>query len=121
MIALSPCPFCGRAPTINRIAPHAHSGLLKELGIPDHPGSVVIECVCGCGLVDATEEAVAERWNRRPATDSRDTARLDWLADRDNAIGQVLLPTECVIAHLDMRAAIDAAMALDAQQRGERY
>lgn len=67
MTALIPCPFCGRAPIINRIAPHAHSGLLKELGIPDHPGSVVIECVCGCGLVDATEEAVTARWNRRNA------------------------------------------------------
>lgn len=40
-----------------------------------------------------------------------DTARLDWLADRENAIGNVQLPTECVQAHPEsMRAAIDAAM-----------
>ena len=40
-----------------------------------------------------------------------DTARLDWLADRENAIGNVQLPTECVLAHPEsMRAAIDAAM-----------
>ena len=40
-----------------------------------------------------------------------DTARLDWLADRENDIGNVQLPTECVLAHPEsMRAAIDAAM-----------
>ena len=40
-----------------------------------------------------------------------DTARLDWLADRENAIGNVQLPTECVQAHPEsLRAAIDAAM-----------
>lgn len=70
MEALLPCPFCGLPPTINRIEPHTHSGLLKELGIPDHPGSVVIECICGCGLLDATQEAVTARWNRRDARTS---------------------------------------------------
>ena len=40
-----------------------------------------------------------------------DAKRLDWLADRNNGVGQVLLPTACVQAHpADMRAAIDAAM-----------
>ena len=40
-----------------------------------------------------------------------DTARLDWLADRENDIGNVQLPTECVLAYPEsMRAAIDAAM-----------
>ena len=40
-----------------------------------------------------------------------DTVRLDWLADRDNHIGNVQLPAECVEQHLDsMRDAIDAAM-----------
>ena len=44
-----------------------------------------------------------------------DTRRLDWLADRDQWLGSVELPTECVLAHPDdMRAAIDAAMALHA-------
>ena len=43
-----------------------------------------------------------------------DTARLNWLADRENAIGNVQLPAECVLAHPDsMRAAIDAAMAME--------
>lgn len=43
----------------------------------------------------------------------RDKQRLDWLADRDNPIGNVQLPTECVNANLaDMRGAIDAAMLL---------
>ena len=40
-----------------------------------------------------------------------DTARLDWLADRENAIGNVQLPSECVLAHPEsLRAAIDMAM-----------
>ena len=40
-----------------------------------------------------------------------DTARLDWLADRENNIGNVQLPTECVQAHPEsLRAAIDMAM-----------
>jgi len=43
-----------------------------------------------------------------------DTARLDWLADRENAIGNVQLPTECVQAHPEsLRAAIDAAMSME--------
>jgi hypothetical protein len=44
-----------------------------------------------------------------------DTVRLDWLADKHNKIGSVLLPRECVEKHLDnMRDAIDAAMQLQA-------
>lgn len=42
-----------------------------------------------------------------------DTVRLDWLADKHNKIGSVLLPRECVEKHLDsMRDAIDAAIKL---------
>ena len=42
-----------------------------------------------------------------------DTVRLDWLADRNNQSGSVLLPRECVEKHLDsLRDAIDAAMQL---------
>lgn len=40
-----------------------------------------------------------------------DELRLDWLADRDNSIGNVQLPTDCVTANLgSLRYAIDAAM-----------
>lgn len=46
-----------------------------------------------------------------------DTVRLDWLADRDNHIGNVQLPAECVEQHLDsMRDAIDAAMRIQAAE-----
>ena len=46
-----------------------------------------------------------------------DTVRLDWLADRDNHIGNVQLPTECVEQHIDsMRDAIDAAMRIQAAE-----
>lgn len=42
-----------------------------------------------------------------------DTVRLDWLADKHNKIGSVLLPRECVEKHIDsLRDAIDAAMQL---------
>lgn len=43
----------------------------------------------------------------------KDKIRLDWLADRENKIGNVLLPNNCVEANFtDMRAAIDAAMLM---------
>lgn len=43
-----------------------------------------------------------------------DAKRLDWLADRENGIGNVHLPTMCVMNNLhDIRAAIDEAMRLD--------
>ncbi len=42
----------------------------------------------------------------------KDKARLDWLADPENAIGNVQLPVEAVLENVHcMRAAIDAAMA----------
>lgn len=43
----------------------------------------------------------------------KDKARLDWLADRDNSIGTVVLPSECVERNVhSMRDAIDDAMQL---------
>ena len=46
-----------------------------------------------------------------------DTSRLDWLADPENKIGSVFLPTECVERHPDsMRDAIDAAMRIQATE-----
>lgn len=41
----------------------------------------------------------------------QDSKRLDWLADKDNPIGNVTLPTECVERNLhSLRAAIDDSM-----------
>lgn len=43
-----------------------------------------------------------------------DALRLDWLSLVDNTIGNVQLPTQCVMHHPDsLRDAIDAAMALE--------
>lgn len=43
----------------------------------------------------------------------KDKARLDWLADVNNTIGSVLLPTDIVERNLhSMRDAIDEAMKL---------
>jgi hypothetical protein len=58
----------------------------------------------------------------------KDRERLDWLADRNNPIGNVQLPTVCVMNNMDsMRGAIDEAMRLDpelwaaiSEQAGER-
>lgn len=44
----------------------------------------------------------------------KDKARIDWLADPNNEIGQVLLPTSIVEKNLDsFRAAVDEAMEMD--------
>lgn len=49
--------------------------------------------------------------DRENAALRADAARLDWLADKDNEIGNVQLPTHCVTANLDsLRGAIDMAM-----------
>ncbi len=46
---------------------------------------------------------------------NRDKKRLDWLSDVTNIIGNVQLPTECVINNPhSLRSAIDEAMTLTA-------
>lgn len=45
---------------------------------------------------------------------SADKIRLDWLADKDNTIGNVQLPTECVLKNVhSLRDAIDDAMDME--------
>lgn len=65
--SLLPCPFCGAAASGYAIEAHTHSAPLKSIGIPDHPGSYVIEgdCQCGSGLIGETQQEVTARWNRR--------------------------------------------------------
>jgi hypothetical protein len=47
---------------------------------------------------------------QRGADDKR---RLDWLSDKNNLVGNVQLPTTCVMDNLtNLRSAIDAAMEL---------
>lgn len=51
----------------------------------------------------------------------QDAKRLDWLADPENSIGNVQLPTEAVTANLhSLRDAIDAAMAMPANVEHQR-
>ncbi|MEQ6473876.1 Lar family restriction alleviation protein [Comamonas thiooxydans] len=63
---LLPCPFCGQRPTEYAIEPHTHVLQFAGAKMPDHPGSHVIECACGCGMIEATREEVIATWNRRP-------------------------------------------------------
>lgn len=90
-------------------------------------GDRVIDKALGlgeCVVINASENSVYIMNERgeynvvaRPETleivPHPDTVRLDWLSDKHNKIGSVILPTECVEQHLDsMRDAIDAAMRL---------
>lgn len=46
--------------------------------------------------------------------DGKDAARMDWLADPSNPVGNVQLPRQCVLDNLEsMRAAIDQAMEME--------
>jgi hypothetical protein len=69
----------------------------------DKPAVIYGECV-GCEIEQLHSEIKALK---------ADKLRLDWLADTNNQIGEVLLPKECVLSHVEsMRDAIDAAMAI---------
>ncbi len=46
----------------------------------------------------------------------KDKKRIDWLADKDNVIGNVQLPKECVVNNISsLRNAIDDAMLTNLQ------
>lgn len=65
-------------------------------------------CKAACDRGRACERAEVEN-----ARLQRDAARLDWLSEPDNAIGNVQLPTQCVESNPDsLRGAIDMAMAM---------
>ena len=50
----------------------------------------------------------------------KDKARLDWLADVNNTIGNIALPRDIVERNLhSLRAAIDEAMVVDNLGRGK--
>lgn len=58
MTTLLHCPFCGQQPTEYAIEPHTHVLQFAGGKMPDHQGSHVIECACGCGMIEATREEI---------------------------------------------------------------
>ncbi len=69
----------------------------------------------GNGPYELVQDYIRRQLSSRLALAEADTKRIDWLADKDNFLGAVQLPSECVLAHVDsMRDAIDAAMRLAA-------
>lgn len=67
---------------------------------------------CICGYTQAVWALNALKDFIKDA--QKDKARLDWLADVNNKIGNVQLPRECILDNLhDMRSAIDAAMEIE--------
>lgn len=67
-----------------------------------------------CELQQLLSDGIAEL-QRENAELKRDKARLDWLADVNNTIGNVSLPRDIVERNLhSLRAAIDEAMEMQA-------
>ena len=100
MPELKPCPFCGGEPMIYDTEPYKH--LLANF--PDHPGSTIIECGCGCGLIDESRETVIARWNTR-ADSAAVTAEREACADAESDAGRLALELECLLLSTDMPAA----------------
>ena len=73
--------------------------------------SKILEAVPDIGDKYAREITIARMAFESGKKSSADSRRIDWLADEDNTIGLVLLPTECVTENVhSLRDAIDAAM-----------
>lgn len=90
---LEPCPFCGGCAEVEQ------EGTRKQ--------SCVVACEdCGC-RVESNEIGAGQAWNRRaPHPDAK---RIDWLADPNQAIGNVTLPTAIVERNVDsLRAASES-------------
>ena len=61
---LKPCPFCGGDVGMIYVPPHTHTTLAGHM--PDHPGSVHIECVtCEYAMHGPDEATLTARWNGR--------------------------------------------------------
>lgn len=93
------------------------------------PFDAVLADVMGAPVIeDRHFDRLAAAHAAEVAEPRKDRDRLDWLADRDNPIGNVQLPTVCVMNNMEsMRGAIDEAMRLDpelwaaiSEQAGER-
>lgn len=113
-----PCPFCGAEPLMREIEPHTHSGPLKALGIPDHPGSHVIECGCGAGMIAEAKQAVRDMWNRRkmysyvqPRAGVPDVAGYD-VFESESCSHVLLLPEEIAKVRLRLSASATALIRL---------
>jgi Lar family restriction alleviation protein len=91
---LLPCPFCGGEPVAYEIPPHTHK---FATFMPDHPGSFVIECSCGIGLIHENKDTVIAAWNRRALRPEGVWVPVEidsnWIANYAEKSGQKLIPT----------------------------
>lgn len=76
---LKPCPFCGAEPILIEHPAHSHSTILKDIGMPDHPGSWTVEC-CDVGMIKDTRAEVVAAWNRRAVPAQASAPAVDDLA-----------------------------------------
>ncbi|WP_428718547.1 hypothetical protein [Undibacterium curvum] len=105
---VNPCPFCGNQPIINHIEPHSHSMQLGGFKMPDHPGSCVIECSCGGGMIDNDLQKVSQRWNSRALSpsDLLMIQRITWLDNKNNEMLEALRQKKQEL-HATLNAALD--------------
>lgn len=75
------------------------------------------------GLSPVTKALMMKAWDAALQSSAevkelrKDKARLDWLADRENTVGNVTLPGVIVSRNLhSLRAAIDDAMAMQVEK-----
>lgn len=110
-ITLLPCPHCGAPAVVEEFPAHSHT--IKFGNMPlrvAHEGSFTIEgqCACGCGMIGATLEETAARWNKRTTTTSGplSQAARDVLAERQRQIdGEGFAPREDRWRGADLAAA----------------
>lgn len=114
---LLPCPFCGEAPGLTEIEPHTHK---IASFMPDHPGSWVIECGCGVGIIGGKKDGILKHWNTRTPAQGEHGQLIDDLGllykNTKHAEGMDMNYTLCIT---ETQTIAKAILALQGQGGGE--